>query len=911
MFLALLLFCCVAAVAHEGTALRRPITPEQPAWMIHIDVWNYADPQKIIDLVPEDVRPFVVFNIATSSSDEKSSNGPAIYDSWMKVCAQNRVWTMIQCASGAVNRMPDDGSTAAYEQYFKDYPNFLGFSFAEQFWGFGDEGRVDFPTRLQLLADLLTVCHEYGGYLAVSFTDSYYSSAKMPIAYLKRNQQMRDFLKADPDHFLCFEKYTLKKNFLDIESQCLGQWLGGYAGQYGIRFDSSGWLATNDVTDQTKGASDFVRASGAIPVAEHIMLTGQTMMDGPELTWKECSQETKTTTADGYTCRNWSWFPQFEDISLDLFRKVLDGTIRIMSRDEVIDRTKVCIVNDINKSLKSEGEHDSYITPETLFDGLYRSPQDEGGSSNHWLDNRWWMKSTGRYPTIPMVYDEVDGLRTFKKSTFSKTAFDNWMKETFTEEYTGDIYAGRYENGWIVYNPYQYDESNDGEYRICSKSTKRAKGTVQLLYNTCEQASLDLAPYSLAIMKEYGDQLKLYLSNYEGGTDVISIAGATVKPSYAKTDRGSETSSVEESWADGVYTLTITHQGGAIDIVIDCSGSATDRMTAPADRVLDQQPALPEAYTGVLQYEAEVADYKGVTIRKSGYNQGRDNYQGQGFAELNSNGSELRFTVGAPTSGYYLLTVRYQADNGGSIKVGDETLTTSKASEWASVQTIVRLDEGRGVVTMKNAGSQKIYVDNITLESIKAEVLAPDEKGEFHVTLSDLIASGSISFDAVTGVVTQHASNENSNGALRLFFDHGDFSDVVSLKVDYEGDGDIFRFLTVSDNYGNTANPSGSQGAFWSSKYSLNYTNYQQVEASKAVCKLEWTANAPAEVDRTLTIKDIIIKMQTSTTGVEGISTKLTTADEYFSLQGQKLQQPVRGISIVRQSNGKTYKVMR
>ena len=100
-FLIAIVFCGLF-LTDISAALRRPISSEQPAWIIHIDVWNYADPQKIIDMVPEDVRPFVIFNIATSSSDEKSSDGPAIYDSWMKVCAQNRVWAMIEarCSDG-------------------------------------------------------------------------------------------------------------------------------------------------------------------------------------------------------------------------------------------------------------------------------------------------------------------------------------------------------------------------------------------------------------------------------------------------------------------------------------------------------------------------------------------------------------------------------------------------------------------------------------------------------------------------------------------------------------------------------------------------------------------------------------------------------------------------------------------
>ena len=191
----LLLLTAVRAGAHEGPALRRPISPSQPAWIIHLDVWNTPDPQKFIDMVPEDIRPYVIFNISTSSNDWLSPTGPSIYDAWMKVCAQNRVWAMIQCSSGAVNRL-SDYHVKVYEQYFKDYPNFIGFNFAEQFWGFSEQntavdGSCTFLERLQLFADLLPICHQYGGYLAVSFCDSYYNGDKMPIAYMKRNSKLR------------------------------------------------------------------------------------------------------------------------------------------------------------------------------------------------------------------------------------------------------------------------------------------------------------------------------------------------------------------------------------------------------------------------------------------------------------------------------------------------------------------------------------------------------------------------------------------------------------------------------------------------------------------------------------------------------------------------------------------------
>lgn len=904
----------------QGQSLRRAIAPEQPAWVIHIDVWNYADPQKIIDMVPEDVRPYVIFNIATSSSDDKSPDGPAIYDSWMKVCAQNRVWTMIQCASGAHNRLPDTpDDLSAYEKYFKDYPNFLGFHFAEQFWDFGKEGYVTFPQRMQLFAKLLPLCKTYGGYLTVSFTDSYYNASKMPIAMMKRNSDIKAFLAASPENFICMEKYTQKKCFLDAESNCLGQWLAGYAGQYGIRFDSSGWVATDDRPDSeghakyTIGKSAFIPAAGAIPIAEHVMLTGQTIIDGPELIWTQCSTEGNTTMVDGYTRRNWQWFPQFENISLDLFRKILDGTIRIPTRQEVINRTKVCLINDATVTdVNNEGERTPYITPRELFDNLYRFDCDKGGrdTENRWLENHWWMKSTGRYPTIPQVFSAPDGMTAFKTSAFDKSNFDSWMQSNFPVQYSGDIYAACHENGWVTYNPYQYDDVTDGSgIRSLSAATRRAKGTVPFHYNTCTEMQLDYAPYSLGIVKEFADRLDIFLTNYQTtgamSEDVIRITGATTEPKVTWKDRGSHpASTVSAAWQDGVLTVTVKHNG-PLDMQVQCSGSATGRQTDYTVAKITA-PALPPVYQGALQYEAELADYQQTTIRKSGYNQGRSGYQGQGFVEMTGSNSKLRFFVTTPEADYYQLSLCYQANNDGSMMVNDETVLLPKSAEWTTVSVIVQLSEGKQNVVLQNVGGIKTAVDYIRLETFQAQAFTPDANGEYHVPLTTLMATGALTWDVNTGTVTQQAGN-NQTGTVRVFLNHADFSDVTALRVTYDGDGDLFRYLVISDHAGNSVNPTGYKGAFWSSKYNLNYVDYQLADASRKVCKIEWVADEVTDKSRNMTIKDILIRTSAAT-GVKTMNHAPLTMNRIYDLQGRPATASHRGLTIVRSADGKTTK---
>ncbi|MBR1410096.1 MAG: hypothetical protein IJ580_03245 [Prevotella sp.] len=732
-------YMAVVGITCQATSMRRSISPSQPAWIIHIDVWNHADPQKIIDIVPEDVRPFVIFNIATSANDDKSADGPAIYDSWMKVCAQNRVWTMIQCASGYVNRMPNTpNDVSAYEKYYQEYPNFIGFNFAEQYWGFDGSGEdaVSFDNRLQLFAKLLSLAKTYGGYLAVSFADSYYNANKMPIAYVKRNENINTFLNSTPEHFLCFEKYTQKKNFLFNESQCLGAWLSGIAGQYGIRFDSSGWVENGCTPDTiskndpkyTIGQSGFVRAAGAIPVAEHIMLTGQTIMDGPELSWTECSTEGSTTTVDGYTQRNWEWKPQWSAITLSLFRKILDGTIRIPSKEEVMTRTKVCVV-----SSGSGMDNGSYRIAADIFDGLYRNVSDKGGlyerDDNHWLDNRWWTKSTGRYPTIPTMIDAGTLENIGRLSSTTKVSRFN---ELFPEEYTGDIYAGRHENGWVTYNPYQYNDVTDNSgIRTLSASTRRATGTIPFQYNTCTSVEVDYAPYSLGIMKEYYNKVTFYLQNYEGGTDIIKINGATSEPTYTISS-----GSITKTWENNTLTLSIAHSGEAVELTINCSGSATDRKTEYTTASISE-PAVPATYTGILQYEAELADYKNTTIQKSGYNKNdtsHDGYKGQGFAIMSNNpNSSLRYHINVPESGYYLLTLRYQTESAGSMTLATDgntsTMHLTANTEWSEVNIYVKLTAGSQTIDLTNTGAKTTYVDCIQLDKQDIATMVNESEG--------------------------------------------------------------------------------------------------------------------------------------------------------------------------------------
>ena len=53
---------------------RRPIDSKHPLWLVHVDVWNKADPQKIINLIPDDVKPYVCMNLSLSCQYDTEQN---------------------------------------------------------------------------------------------------------------------------------------------------------------------------------------------------------------------------------------------------------------------------------------------------------------------------------------------------------------------------------------------------------------------------------------------------------------------------------------------------------------------------------------------------------------------------------------------------------------------------------------------------------------------------------------------------------------------------------------------------------------------------------------------------------------------------------------------------------------------
>lgn len=744
--LLLLTLCWQPIMAQQ----RRPIDNEHPLWLVHVDVWNQADPQKIIDLIPDDIKPYVCMNLSLSCAYDKDYNvykmprcAVRTWKSWATVCQQNGLWFTCQPASGGHTHIQDD-DLVTFEYFFKKYPNFLGWNYAEQFWGFdepGDKSSSQQTTRWALFAKLVEMSHKYGGFLTISFCGNIWSHPLNPLGEMKREPKLLEACRKYPEAILWLYKYTTSSCFYNNESVSWSPFVSGLAKNYGVRYDNCGWNGAMDAIFGENNGKKYPVSAGIGTVMEQTGINGGAVWDGPELIWTEDFQNLGNSTVEGYSRRRWGRFPGFEKIWIDMFRKILDGTLHIPSRKEVIDHTKIAIINDIDGRQSSGDVSDNenkYAAWGNLYDGLYKQTDPLNRGNGQWMDNLCYFKKTGRYGTIPVCLELADDLAKsipvqVKKSERSKR-WPTLAKKTaeYDEQYpeisTGDLFVARMGNQLVTYTPYSY---------LNSKTT--AEATIPLQYNTCEALKLNYNKLSSGLIREYADHIDLYLNNFRTDTtalvkDYVTVTGATAEPTYTVTKRAGTTCIPKMTWDEETktFTLELSHRG-PVDVNIVCAGNNERTQTATAPTALDI-PQQPAEYHGPIIIEAEDMDYKSVGeiyVNNAGYYKpDMHDFAGNGFIRMSTGKSgSLRHRLTLRQGGEYTITVRYMNTNPAgemvvSVNGTEKTvlLNTTEKNQWLKASVNATLNEGTNELLLNNVNGVPAYIDQVIYAPAGTEV---------------------------------------------------------------------------------------------------------------------------------------------------------------------------------------------
>ena len=748
--LTLATLCCLLYCITLSAQQRRPIDAQHPMWLVHVDVWNKADPQKIINLIPEDLRPFVVMNLSLSCQYDKDKNvykmpqnAIRTYKSWATICQANGLWFTCQPASGGHTHIQDD-DLETFEYFYKRYPNFLGWNYAEQFWGFdeaGDRSSSSQASRIALFAQLVRMAHEYGGFLTISFCGNIWSHPLNPLGMMKRNADLLKACQDCPEAILWLYKYTTSSCFYNNESVTYGPFISGLAKNYGVRYDNCGWNGALDNVLGSNHGRKYPVAAGIGTVLEQTCVNGGAVWDGPELIWTEDFQNLSNTTVTGYTRRNWGVFPGFKNAWLDLFEKIVDGTLYIPTREEVVEKTKIVVVNNVT----SGNDENKYATWGDLYDGLYKQTDPFNMGNGQWMNNCCYFKSTGRYGTIPMVNGLYDDLAKSIPVQVRKSAYTTrWSTQKkkvneFDKQYeqvsTGDLFVNRFRNQLVTYTPYSY---------LNGKQT--ASASIPLLYNTCDSLLLTYGKLSSSVIHETAEGISLYLNNYRSDTttvqtDMVSVVGAKERPSYVMSKRAAATGSASETWNEetGLYILTIKHNG-PVDVSISCQGNGTDRRTDVVSHLALEIPKQPETYHGPIIVEAEDMDYKNIkSCVLDPYNAYPSvrGHAGNGFMDMGNNTTgSLRHVQNFNQASDYEIVIRYTAPTrGGNITIlvnGKRNvvkLEATETNEWKKMGVAVTLKAGDNTLIVTNTAGLPIYIDQIIYWPVDVE----EEKFEVNI----------------------------------------------------------------------------------------------------------------------------------------------------------------------------------
>lgn len=742
---------------------RRPIDNRNPMWLMHVDVWNAADPQKIIDLIPEEIKPYVCMNLSLSCGYDKETNmyrmprsAVRTYKSWASVCQQNGMWFTCQPASGGHTHIQDD-DLETFEYFFKNYPNFLGWNYAEQFWGFdeaGDKSSSTQQTRIELFAKLVEMSHKYGGFLTVSFCGNIWSHPLNPLGMMKRNADLYQACQKYPEAILWLYKYTTSSCFYNNESVTWGPFVAGLANNYGVRYDNCGWNGALDEICKNQN-KPYPGAAGIGTVMEQTCVNGGAVWDGPELIWTEDFQNLPNSVVDGYQRRNWGHFPNFDGIWLDMFGKIIDGSMYIPSRKEVVEKTKIAIINDVENG----NDEEKYAAWTNLYDGLYKQTDPFNRNNGTWMDNFCYLKKTGRYGAIPVTLEPADEtakqipVQVYKSKHASHWNSISKKTEEFDEQYPevskGDLFVNRFRNQLVTYTPYT---------NINGK--KSATARIPLKYNTCDTLELTYDVLSSGVIREYEDHIDFYLNNYRNDTttlrkDVIRIEGLTSAPTFKLKKHASYSATVDDDYnpAEKTYILNVTHLG-PLDLSVICKGDAdrsgiTDAIPAESALTLPKQP---EPFAGTIVIEAENMDYKNVAkvaLTHSGWwAPDYKDFSAMGFVEMGTNKSgSLRHELNLREAGEYDIVVRYcNTAKAGEFEVvvngevNKITLDKVEKNDWKKIRIPASLIAGTNTLYLNNIEGLAPTIDQI-LYMPKG---TPEEK--FLVTVRDA-DNGKVSAD--------------------------------------------------------------------------------------------------------------------------------------------------------------------
>ncbi|CAH1192967.1 hypothetical protein PAECIP111891_00468 [Paenibacillus allorhizoplanae] len=712
----------------QAATMRQVVDNTHPLYLIGYYYTDVGTVTQAWNSVPNNLKPYsAVVLIAEHHIDNTD-----LVKNWITArlneCQANGITCMVQAMNGET-RESMAIPISWFETLMQTYSKLIGFNAAELYNSTGWFGEAD-GNHSQYVADLINMVSKYGGYFAWTDTNIFTTNGTV-LDWIQNNSNLITAMRNHKDNFIFMYKESFTDNATD--GLGLGLFLAGLAGNWGVSPDWWHW--------QLDGSGKVFGPASTNDPWKQIFSMPETMY-GMDLV---------RTASEGATCFKFegSWYstsnngrttPAFDHLVVPLLNKLVDGSIHIPTRQEVLNKNKFAY---IGKSAWSVPYMSDYAD-------LY-------------------MK-TGRYGIIPLLPTNVNATELANFENTSTTPKDEaYFQNLYPEEtYSTNTFASRNGSTWYWMN----SSENTDIYQSSKLIPKTNPSTYFYIGSN---------PHTYAVITEKTDKFKVHLNNYRVNKDSIYDGTAwdqdainqyiyntySVNPNddTLRTTRirvngkyngqkpvltitGDNGFTYTDQWnaATSEYTVTINHNG-PVDLEIAANQAGSGQINPPM---------VIEAENGVLNGNAAVRSLSAAS-------------GGKYVGDLGGNASNyVALNTFVDNPGMYKMDISSITGESRSFKVSVNgrvaQQVTVNGTSWSQLAPVVslyvNLDAGNNTIKFYNDTAWAPDLDKVLLTSSSSAPVTSVEGESGTVSGSAVVNNSSFSSGGkVVGNIGNHASN--------------------------------------------------------------------------------------------------------------------------------------------------------
>ena len=428
---------------------------------------NYDDenridsPVKLYEAVPDSLKENTVILLIA----ERSLNNTDAIREWIKrnveLCNENQVPCAVQIANGETN-VNNTIPLSFWNELARDNEYLYGFNAAEMYNRFAGDNR-------EYVMDVIRVGIPYG--VTMMWTDTnIFGKNGVIYDWLTQDDQLANLMRDNKEYISLMTKESYGGQAANTDALFMGMWLTEYCSNWGIASDWWHW--------QLDGNGALFDGSGGDAWKQC-------------LTWPEnmYTQDVVMAASQGATCfkSEAQWYsnatkgmrtPTYQYSMIPFLEKLVNGEVKIPTREEVLARTKAIVVG---------AENWNNFNYDTAYSNLY--------------------PKTGQYGIVPFVpsscpEEELDRYELVVRENYGKDGLKKLLDTVYpVQKSEGSAYMETFGDTW-----YWMNSSEDKDVKQYTEFTTAINGS--------DRVRIEGEPHVFGIIKESPDALNVYLSNY-------------------------------------------------------------------------------------------------------------------------------------------------------------------------------------------------------------------------------------------------------------------------------------------------------------------------------------------------------------------------------------------------------------